>query len=51
MLTKEEILLGKCTGVESRRVRGPRRTALPCGSKSWVYGDGISFRVAFGQSI
>ena len=51
MLTKEEILLGKDTRVESRRVREPRRTALPCGSKSWVYDDGISFRVVFGQSI
>ena len=30
MLTKQEILLGKGTQVESRRVREPRRTALPC---------------------
>ena len=29
MLTKQEILLGKGTQVESRRVREPRRTALP----------------------
>ena len=28
MLTKQEILLGKGTQVESRRVRKPRRTAL-----------------------
>ena len=34
MLTKQEILLGKGTRVESRRVREPRRTALPCGSQS-----------------
>jgi len=29
MLTKQEILLGKGTQMESNRV--PRRTALPCG--------------------
>ena len=31
VLTKQEILLGKGTQVESRRVREPRRTALPSG--------------------
>ena len=31
VLTKQEILLGKGTRVESSRVREPRRTALPCG--------------------
>ena len=36
MLTKQEILLGKGSLVESRRVREPRRTALPRGSQSWV---------------
>ena len=36
VLTKQEILLGKGTQVESSRVREPRRTALPCGSQSWV---------------
>ena len=36
VLTKQEILLGKGTGVESSRVREPRRTALPCGSHSQV---------------
>ena len=36
VLTKQEILLGKGTRVESSRVRGPRRTALPCGSQSLV---------------
>ena len=46
MLTKQEILLGKGTRVESRRVRESRRTALPRGSQ--FYGDGISFRVVFG---
>ena len=34
MLTKQEILLGKGTRVESSRVREPRRTAPPHGSQS-----------------
>ena len=51
MLTKQEILLGKGTRVESRGVREPRRTALPRGSQSQFYGDGISFQVVFGQSF
>ena len=34
MLTKQEILLGKGTWVESSRVREPRRTALPHGLQS-----------------
>ena len=50
MLTKQEILLGKGTWVERRRVREPRRTALPHGSLGF-YGDGISFRVVFSQSF
>ena len=49
VLTKQEILLGKGTRVESSRVRKPRRTALLRGSQS--YGDGISFPVVFGQSF
>ena len=36
VLTKQEILLGKGARVESRRARGPRRTALPRGSQSRV---------------
>ena len=36
VLTKQEILLGKGTRVESSRLREPRRTALPRGSQSWV---------------
>ena len=36
VLIKQEILLGKGTGVESSRVREPRRTALPHGSQSQV---------------
>ena len=49
VLTKQVISLGKGTRVESRRVREPRRTALPCGLQS--YGDGISFPVVFSQSF
>ena len=49
MLTKQEILLGKGTQVESSRVKEPRRIALLCGSM--VYGYGISFRVVFVQSL
>ena len=51
VLTKQEILLGKGTQVESRKVRKPRRTALPHGSQSGFYGDGFSFRVVFSQSF
>ena len=36
VLTKQEILLGKETRVESSRVREPRRTALSRGSQSQV---------------
>ena len=36
VLTKQEILLGKGTRVESSRVREPRRTAMPRGSQSQV---------------
>ena len=38
-LTDQETLLGRGTWGESRRVREPRRTALPCG--------GVSFRVVW----
>ena len=34
--TKQEILLGRGTRAESRRVREPRRATLPCGSQSRV---------------
>ena len=34
MLTKQETLLGRGAQMESRRVREPRRTALPHGSVS-----------------
>ena len=36
VLKKQEILLGKGVQAESNRVREPRRTALPKGSKSRV---------------
>ena len=40
MLTKQEILLGKGTQVESNRVREPRRTALS-GSVGWLSVSGF----------
>ena len=51
VLTKQEILLGKGTRVESTRVRTPWRTALPLAPSLRFYGDRISFRVVFGQSF
>ena len=51
VLKKQELLLGKGTWVEYSRVREPRRTALPCGSQSWVFGDGTNFWIVFGQSF
>ena len=48
VLTKQEILLGKGTQMESSRVREPRRTALPCGSL-WFYDDGISLASLIGN--
>ena len=42
LLTKQEILLGSGAWVESRRVREPRRTALPRGCSLRFYRDGIS---------
>ena len=44
-------LIRKGTRVESTRVRQTGRTALPHGSQSRVYGDGISFQVVFRQSF
>ena len=46
MLTKQEISLGKGTWVESRRVRGPRRTALPRGSQSGFTVMGLGSRLS-----
>ena len=50
VLTKQEILLGRAPGGE-QEVREPRRTALPVVRSLRFYGDGISFRVVFGQSF
>ena len=47
VLSKQEILFGKSTQEESRRVREPKRTALSRGSQSWVLCDGISFWAVF----
>ena len=41
MLTKQEALFGRGAWAESSRVTEPRRTALPRGSQSRVYGDGL----------
>ena len=49
VLTKQEILLGKGTRVESSRVREPRRTALQEACSLGIYGNGISFWVVFSQ--
>ena len=51
VLTKQEILLGKGTRVESSRVREPGE--LPCrvARSLGFYGDGISFRVVLSQSF
>ena len=49
VLTKQEILLGKGSQVESSRVREPRRTVLA--HSLGLYGDGMSFWVVFSQSF
>ena len=41
VLTKQEILLGKGTQVESRRVRESRRTALPCGCSKSLFSSSL----------
>ena len=46
MLTKQEISLGKGTQVESSRVREPRRTALPIGTRM-ILGGGRTCGVSF----
>ena len=51
MLTVQEILSGRGTWAECRRVREPRRIALPHGSQSRVYGDGVHFWVFSGRSF
>ena len=51
MLTKQEMVLGKGTLVESSRVREPRRTALRVAQSLRFCGDGFSLWVVFGQSF
>ena len=51
VLTKQEILLGRDTWAESRRIREPRRTALPMACSLRFYGDGINFWVVSGQLL
>ena len=47
VLTKQEILLGKGTQVESRRVREPRRTALPCGCSKSLFSSSLEIWTIF----
>ena len=49
VLTKQETSLQRGAQVESRRVREPRRTALPVAHSLRFYSDGISFQVVFSQ--
>ena len=51
VLTKQEILMGRGVQAESRRVREPRRTALPHGSVLGFMVMGLSFQVVFSQSF
>ena len=50
MLTKQEILLGKGTRVESSRVREPGEQLCYIACSLRFYGHGISFWVAFSQT-
>ena len=51
MLTKQEILLGKGTWVESNRIREPGEQLCHMACSLGFYGDGISFQVVFSQSF
>ena len=51
MLTKQDILLGTGAQMESRGLRGPRRTALNETSSVRFYGDGVRFWVISGLSF
>ena len=46
MLTKQEPLLERSAWAESRRVREPRRTALPCCSVSGFMVKGLVYRLS-----
>ena len=50
LLTKQETLLGRGPPAENRRMRGRRRTSLPCGWKSRILGWWISGQIFSGQS-
>ena len=51
MLTKQEILLGKGTGMENSRVGNPGELLCHVPHSLGFYGDEISFWVVFGQSF
>ena len=51
MLTKQAILLGRGTWVESSRVREPKSLLCHVAHSLGFYDDGISFRIVFGQSF
>ena len=51
VLTKQEILLGKGTRVESSKVREPGELLCHVACSLGFYGDGISFPVVFDQSF
>ena len=51
MLIKQGTLLGRGTWVESRRVRGPSRAALPRGHSLVFHGNRVSFQVVSGQAL
>ena len=51
VLTKQKTLSGSDTWVESSRVRGPRRTALPHGSQPQVLWDCMGMRLVSGLSL
>ena len=48
---KARDFIGKGRPGGEQQVREPRRNALPRGSQSRFYGDGISFWVVFSQSF
>ena len=50
MLTKQEILLGKGTRVESSREGNPGELLCHVAHSLGFYSDGISFQVVFGLS-
>ena len=51
VLTKQEILLGKAPGWREVGKVNPRELLCHVARSLGFYGDGISFRVVFGQSF